>query len=255
MKTYGKSNSLIPEYRTDRNGRNVLRHVRGAKESSERVALNSAAPSVTTQAPYEAFSDSFRRYWDRQDISDTEYSDQDFDQRAVASLNSLFSPDSRLQPFSLMKSLTAGFNEMIGFGEEEDGRISIHNIAVFAEDIHEMSDIRMLMEGLHRTLGYRKDYLLEADEEEREVAVAIMKATSAISERTDNWEKVLMMDKEKYGHYLSIKDDEILDLVIEYAPRIDDLIELIEEEAPMLQADTLRDMLNHEQKALAKGVL
>lgn len=255
MKNYASGNALIPEYRTDRNGRNVLRHVRSAKASADKAVLTSASPSVAAQVPYEEFSSSFRSFWDRQDISDAGYSDQDFDQRAVASLNKMFSPESELQPFALMTALTSGFNEMLGYEEEEDGRGSIHNIAVFADDIHELPTIRMYIEGLHRTLGYRKDYLLEADDEERAVAVAIMKATSVISERDTEWEETLMMDREKYGVCLSIKDDGILDLVIEYAPRIDDLLALIEDGSPLLPAETLRGMLAHEQKALAKGVL
>jgi hypothetical protein len=250
------SNGLIPEHRTDKNGRNVLRHVRAQQDSPESTVLAAAAPSVAVPAPYEAFSDSFKQFWDRQDISDTHYSDEDFDQRAVMALNRVFSPDSEhLQPFAMMTALTRGFNEMMGAGEEESGRTSIHNIAAFADDIRDLSDIRMGIDGLHKTMGAEKDYLLDADDEERAVAVAIMRTAEAISERTENWEGVLTLESGKYVHSLAISDKPLLDLVIEYAPRIDDLLELIEDDSSMLPAETLREMLNHEQKALAKGVL
>jgi hypothetical protein len=251
------SNGLIPEHRTDKNGRNVLRHVRAQHESSESTVLAAAAPSITTPVPYEAFSDSFRKFWDRQDISETHYSDEDFDQRAVKVLNRIFSPDSEHpQPFAMMTALARGFNEMMGAGEEESGRTSIHNIAAFADDIHDLSDIRMGIDGLHKTVGIEKDYLLDADDDERTVAVAIMRTAEAISERADNWsDYALKLSPGKYVHSLAISDKRLLDLVVEYAPRIDELLELIEDGAPMLEADTLREMLNHEQKALAKGAL
>lgn len=250
------SNGLIPEHRTDKNGRNVLRHVRAQQDSPESPVLAAAAPSVAAPVPYEAFSDNFRQFWDRQDISDTHYSDEDFDQRAVIALNRIFSPDSdNYQPFALMTALTRGFNEMMGAGEEEAGRTSIHNIAAFAEEIHELSDIRTSIDGLHRTIGSVKDYLLDSDEDERAVAVAIMRTADVIGERASNWEKLLTTDNDKFGYSLSITDKPLLDLVIDYSPRIDDLLELIEYDAPLPSAETLRDILAHEQKAFSRGVL
>lgn len=250
------SNGLIPEHRTDKNGRNVLRHVRPQQSVPENTALKTAAPSVSAPVPYEAFSDSFRKYWDRQDISDTHYSDQDFDQRAVKALNRIFSPDSEtLEPFKIMTALTRGLNEMMGAYEEESGRVSVHNVAVFAGDLHGVSDIRMSIDGLHKTLGFEKDYLVDADDDERTVAVAIMRTAGTIGEKSSEWRNSLKLSPGKYVHCLEIIDKQLLELVVEYAPRIDDLLELIEEDVPMLEAHTLRQMLQHEQKALAKGVL
>jgi len=250
-----RSNGLVPEYRTDRNGRKVLRYVRNAQDAPENTSLVSAPPSIAANAPYETFSDDFRGFWDSQDISETGYSDQDFDQRAVASLNRIFSPDSELRPFPLMRALTIGFNEMMGAGEEESGRMSIHNIAVFADDIHYLSDTRMYIDGLHQTVGIQKDYLLDADDDERTIAVAIMRAADVISERTNNWQKVMTLRPGKYVHSVAITDKQLLDLIVEFAPRIDDLLELIEDDSDMPHVDAIRAMLAHEQKSLAKGVL
>lgn len=250
------NNGLIPEHRTDKNGRNVLRHVRPQQAVTESAVLAATAPSVAAPVPFEWFNDNFRSFWDSQDISDTHYSDEDFDQRAVIALNRIFSSDSEFdQPFGVISALARGFNEMIGVGEEEAGRTSIHNVAVFAEEIGELSGLRNSIDGLHITMGGEKDYLLDANDDERAVAVAVMRATAVLGERANNWEKVLTTNKGKYGYAVSITDKPLLDLVVEYAPRISDLLELIDDDADMPDAETLREMLAHEQKALAKGVL
>lgn len=255
MKSYQRGNALIPEYRTDRNGRNVLRHVRRAKEQSEKTLLSAATPTVSSNHSQPVFNEGFQKFWDQHEISDTGYSAKDFAPQAIEAINYLFSPDCEVEGYRLTEALGRGFSEMMGFDEEEDGLVSVHNVAAFAGYSLESSDFRSLIEGLHRTLGYRKDYLLEADGEERDVAGAIMAFTSAISERSTNWDRVLMMDQEKYTYYISLKNDELLDLVIEYAPRIDELLEHIHEDEPVPHAEVLRERLNHTQKSLAKGIL
>lgn len=246
--------NLVPEYRTDRNGRNVLRHVRSGKHETGSQALAATAPSVVAKPDRELFSDSFRLFWDRQEICNTGYSEESFDPRAVSVFNGIFSSDSHHEPFQLMAALSRGFNEVIGAGEESDGIVSVHNIAAFADGIHHLRDIRQSIEGLHLTLGTRKDYLLDADDDERDVAIAIMKATEVVGDRID-WEDNIGLDHEKYGICMSIKKPELTALIVEFTPRIDDLLELIEGETHMMDIQTLRDVLTHDQQALAKGVL
>lgn len=246
--------NLIPEYRTDRNGRNVLRHVRPEKPSATTSGLAAAVPSLASPVAPVGFNAGLQSFWDRHEISNSGYTCDDFDPKAVEALNRVFSPDSEHESNSIMRALHQSFSEMLGFEEEEDGRISTHNIAAFADALHEASDLRRMIEGLHRTVGFRKDYLLETDDEERAKAVALMRFTDHL-EKVRDWDMYTEMEREKYGHYLALTDDSITELAMDYYQRIDDLITVIGDVDKMPPADHLRAMMEHEQPSLARGVL
>lgn len=247
--------TLIPEYRTDKNGRNVLRYVRPEAPVAANAGLSGIAPSVASQAVPVEFNAGLQSFWNRHEIGGSGYTCADLDPKAVDILNRVFSPDSEHEPSAIMTALRMSFSEMLGAGEEDEGRISTHNIAAFAADLHEVSRLRGMIEGLHRTVGYRKDYLLDADEEERAKAAALIKFIYFVGENVENWDAYTEMEREKYEHYISLTDDSLKELAMDYHDRIDDLIALIGETDTLPPVEHLRAMMEHEQPALAKGVL
>lgn len=251
---------LIPTPRVNKNGVVVTKHVKPQPVSSVSGTIPAPAspvlplsPDMVTLPPnVKGLAD----LWNSHRISHSKITLDDFDPRAVEMINGLIQEADALgRKIGLNHAIAQSFDLM----RDHEVTNGFHNVAVFGGCVlkHVNTDVTPFIVGLQELTAPRDiDYLLEATDEERLKALALVEFTARAE---DSLGKPVIYysdeDPEEIMEYTHLRDPELTKFIMDHPESSDDVFEILRAEGGPLPVDVILERLKHTEKALREGVL
>jgi hypothetical protein len=253
------NSNLIPTPRVDKNGRLVTKHMKpqaapAATGTIPAPALDLAlAPNtVTIPSNVQGLDD----LWNAHRIYHTRHTLDSFDPRAVETVNDLIRQGDDLdRTFGLKIAITEGLTLMSEYGLP----IGLHNVAVFGGCAmkHANTDVTAFICALQeRNAPKEIDYLLDATEEERLSAQALIEFTVRADEALG--QPVIYYsseDKEEVMEFTQLRDPDLTNFILANPDSADDVFDILVAEGGPVPVDVIQERLQHSEKSLRGGVL
>lgn len=267
----GMSN-LVPELRTDKNGVTSKRWVRPESASSSDRRLPAPVGAKGSQSASCALDTPLLdKVYKRGPLSMTHVGIDSFDPAAVRVIENLLEKaheegwdEGKSAERMVQEALKKTCNDIYDLSP-------LHNIAAFTPELEladNYNDLELLINGVHRVAFVRiKDFWMDADENQRNTAKALMVAASELNEP---WSETAYGDSNDGDIEMYVSDDdedddesdgytritsERLAEFIRGRPEDVEAIIMIVNERNTDDPEIIRDILEHDESSLRSGLL
>lgn len=253
------NSNLIPTPRIDKNGRLVTKHMKPQAAPADTgtipaPALNLAMSSgmVTLPPNVQGIND----VWKTHRISKTWHTLDHFDPRAVEAVNDLISQGDELgRSVGLNFAIAESLNMMSDYGMP----LGLHNLAVFGGCAlrHANTDVTAYICALQEMNAPKEvDYLLDATDEERSKAQALIEFTVRVDETLGQPAIYYSSeDPEEIMEFTQLRDNDLTNFILANPDSADDVFDILVAEGGPVPVDVIQERLQHSEKSLRGGVL
>lgn len=253
------NSNLIPTPRVDKNGRLVTKHMKPQSAPAATGAIPAPALDLTLAPNMVTIPSNVQGLddlWKTHRIANTRHTQESFDPRAVEAVNDLIRQGSELdRTFGLKIAITEALTLMSDYGLPT----GLHNVAVFGGCAmkHANTDVTAFICALQEMNAPKEiDYLLDATDEERISAQALIEFTVRADEALG--QPVVYYsseDKEEVMEFTHLRDPDLTNFILANPASADDVFELLVAEGGPVPVDVIKERLTHSEKALRGGVL
>lgn len=251
------SSNLIPTPRVNKNGVVVTKHMK--PQAAPSPMGNIPPPEILLSPDMITLPSNVQGVedlWKTHRISRSTFTLDDFDPRAVAAVNDLIQQSRDL-------GRTIGLNHAIGQSFDlmmsDEIPTGFNNVAFFGGCVlkHVNSDVTPFIVALHEMNAPREvDYLLDATDEERFKAQALIeftvRAEDAIGKPVIYYSDE---DPEEILEFTHLRDQELTWFIMENPEASDDVLDILIAEGGPVPVDVIKERLQHSEKTLREGVL